>query len=54
VAETPGVSTVIAGIARALSEFPEAKAKVVEFLRTTNGAGVLVAPPETIDAVAIE
>jgi hypothetical protein len=48
----PGVANVIGGIARTLAGFPDARQKVIEYLRTANGATVALPAPETIDAAA--
>jgi hypothetical protein len=47
----PGIASTLAGIARALAPFPEARRAVVEFLRSKNGAAALPAP-EVVDAAA--
>jgi len=48
----PGVAGIISGIARALVNFPEARQRVVEYLKTVDdGAGALPAP-EPIDVTA--
>ena len=48
----PGVASTMAGIARALAPFPEARRAVVEFLKSKNGATALPAP-EVVDAAAV-
>jgi hypothetical protein len=45
----PGVAGVVANIARALAPFPEAKAKVLEVLRSVESATAALPGPETID-----
>jgi hypothetical protein len=47
----PGVASTMAGIARALAPFPEARRAVVEFLKSKNDATALPAP-EVVDAAA--
>src|SRR6516162_5319204 len=47
----PGVASTMAGIARALAPYPEARRAVMEFLKGKNGAAVLPAP-EVIDVAA--
>jgi hypothetical protein len=50
----PGVAGVISGIARVLVDFPKARRRVVEYLKSTDGGGDAVAlpTPEIIDVVA--
>ena len=47
----PGVASTVAGIARVLGPFPEARRAVMEFLKDRNGAAALPAP-EVIDVPA--
>jgi hypothetical protein len=50
----PGVAGVISGIARALVDFPEARRRVVEFLKSTDGvtAADTLPAPEVVDVAA--
>ena len=52
VMQLPGVAGIISGITQALTGFPEARAKVIEFLRVADGATLALPPPEAIDATA--
>jgi hypothetical protein len=51
----PAVAGVVSGIARALSGFPEARRRVIEYLRTTDEVAALPPPePDVIDAATSE
>jgi hypothetical protein len=51
----PAIAGVVSGIARALSGFPEARLRVIEYLRTTDEVAALPPPePDVFDAAASE
>jgi hypothetical protein len=51
----PGVANVVTGIAAALSAYPQARQRVIEYLRTADETIALPLPaPDVIDVAAVE